>query len=271
MSEELIGTQVIEATAPEQPVTEEHIDQPPDTAALQADIERLRKVKDEEEKRAKEAKEKAEYWRKEKARERAEYFQKRIETPSGDPKPDLLVKTPKRDDFEDYDQYVDALTDFKVARAKSTWESEIKQKEADTQFQTKMEETKQKIVQAGVAKYPDFEEVALDPTAPITMAIGEALAESDIPHDVVYYLAKNRGEAVRLARLTPYQIGREIVKIENEIRRLEAENPAKPKTVTNAPPPIKPVGSSHTVSKDLEKMTQKEYEAEMQKRTGYRY
>jgi len=67
-------------------------------------------------------------------------------------------------------------------------------------------------------------------------------------------------EGVAISRMTPVKAARAIAQLEAKL----AANPAPPpKKTTNAPPPIKPLGTSATagISKDPDKMTVKEFEA----------
>ena len=104
-------------------------------------------------------------------------------------------------------------------------------------------------------------DVTFDPTAThITPLIVDILADCEHPADVAYHLAKNRVDGVKISRMTPTMAAREIAKL--DLRFGDGESaPNPPKKTTSAPPPIKPVGSSNTVAKDPEKMTQAEFEA----------
>jgi len=70
----------------------------------------------------------------------------------------------------------------------------------------------------------------------------------------------NRAEAIKISRMTPIAAAREIAKIEVEIAKAVEQQPPgarKPSNISNAPPPIKPIGSGKSFEKDLEKMGQK--------------
>jgi len=255
--------------APEAPEPEdkdtpaEPVDEPPDPAALQAEIEKLNAQK-------KKAADAAKYWRQQKAQARAEYFRDQRK-PEEAPKPaDTELKKPDPNSFDDYNDYVDALTDWKVEAKRRAWEAEEAEKQKNESYQQKQNRLQDKINE-GYGKYEDFEEVAMDPAAPITPMIVEILAESDAPADVAYYLGKNRTEAIAISRMTPIAAAREIAKIETKIAA-SGPAPPTPKKTTKAPPPIKPVGSGPAaVSKDPAKMTQREYEAWRESQGARRY
>ena len=102
--------------------------------------------------------------------------------------------------------------------------------------------------------------MALAETVPITSMVMEALAETENPADIAYYLGNNRTECIAISKMTPMAASRAIAKLETKLAG-SAPAPKPTKKTTSAPPPIKPVGSSNTVGKDPEKMTQAEYEA----------
>ena len=239
------------------------VDESPDRAAIQAEINRLEEVR-------KKAEDDAAYWRRQKAEARAEYFKGRQETPPLAAKMDDLGigPEPKPDAFDDYQKYNDAKIQYEIRKAKISWDHEEVRKKADSERQRKIDDLRQKMSE-GYKEYNDFEEVALVQDVPITQMVAEILAECEAPHRVAYYLGKNRTEAIRISRLSPIQAAREIAKIEVEIAKAISQPPVVPK-IPGAPPPIKPVGSSHTITKSPDKMTQKEYEAWAAQNPGLR-
>ena len=233
------------------PVETPPIDEAPDPESLQGDIEKLQEQR-------KKAEEDAQYWRRQKADARADYFKNREPAPQ-QPAAATQAARPNPDDFDDYNDYVDKLTDYKVDQKKASWDREQTEKEQSATHSNKMQNLQEKI-NAGFQRYDDFEDVALAQTVPITPMITEILAETEEPADIAYYLGKNHTKAIAIGRMTPIAATRAIAQIEAE---LSGQQPVTKQTnkITNAPPPIKPVGSSNTVTKDPEKMTQAEYEA----------
>jgi hypothetical protein len=234
----------------------DEVDEKPETAEMTAEIEKLRKLK---EKTAKAEKETG-YWRRKEAEARIQY-----EQPKPQPQtqiPAAAEAAPKQDDFDDYNDYVKAEAAHQathaVKAARAEWDRDAKnkgeeeaQEERQAGLKTKMDE--------GYGKYEDFADVTFDQTAThITPMIVDILADCDNPADVAYHLAKNRIDGVRIARLTPTMAAREMLKLDQSFN--EGGKPPPPeKKSTSAPPPIKPVGSSNTVKKDVEKMTQAEF------------
>lgn len=284
MPDELVNPTPVE-TPPEQPPQEplatepaaQPVDNPPDPASLDPEVKRLQEVRDK-------ARMDAEYWRKEKAQARADYFKSRQEPgvpyspPRTTPQPGE-PKSPNQEDFDDYKKYQDAhskyvqdLVDYRTTQKIRSWETELTQRSAQVQYQQKMSSLQERLNE-GFQKFGDFEEVALSETVPINNLIVEVLSESESPADVAYYLGKNRAEAIQISRMTPVGAARAIARIEMALKQnpfpTTPNNPLR--KVTNAPPPPKPVGSFNSVGKDLEKMSQKEFESEMERRTGRRF
>lgn len=237
------------ATGETPPTETHHVDEPPDPTRLQAEIEELQRKREKAEADAK-------YWREQKARERAEFF-KGKEQPA--PQPPVIPQEPKLADFEDYDKYVAALVDWKTDQKKKEWEIERANRDSMIERTQKAQTFQQKLAE-GAERYEDFERTVFDQSAPFSNGMVEILMELDNPADVAYYLARNRSEAISISRMTPFQAGKAISKIEAEVGKTLAANNDK-KKITGAPPPITPLGSRETSEKDPEKLTGKEYEA----------
>lgn len=251
----------VEEPAPQptpEPIKEEQeqspvVDERPDATALEARIKEL-------EERRKKLEGDAKYWREQKAAERARYFKEKQGAADPPPTPAAVGPEPKPNEFDDYDQYIDAKTKYEVRRARTEWEQEAEQRSQNQQIQQKEVELQTKI-QLGFTKYADFEDVALHESVPITPAIKDILMDSENPEDVAYYLGKNRSDAIRISRMTPYQAAREIAKIEMHLSATQETPPdGKQTKTTKAPPPIKPIGSAGELARDPEKMSVKEFE-----------
>lgn len=247
------------------------VDDPPDPGKLQAEIQRLQEVKEKAEREAA-------YWRDEKKRARGEYFRDRGDAPrqpapTPPPAEDLGIgPEPKKEDFDDYEKYLDARVAYATKKTRAEWDRDQERRSRDAAHREKMDRLRSTLEVEGKKKYADFEEVAMDDTVAVTPLMAEILADLESPHDVAYYLGKNRAEAVAIARMTPVQAARALARIEMTIAGggVPPANPRPPK-IPGAPPPITPLGSSHGVDKDLNKMSQREFEEEMEKRTGRRF
>lgn len=176
------------------------------------------------------------------------------------PKPIPTIAKPQEDQFETYNEFVEALTDWKTDQKKAEWDLDQQRKDEERSlsasqesFQTKMNE--------GSAKYEDFDEVALSNAVPITAIMADIIQGAEIPADIAYYLGSHIHEATTIARLPAVQAARVIGQIEAKLLAAQAANPTPPKPkTTKAPPPIVPLGGGpEIVTKDPAKMTQEEY------------
>ncbi len=186
------------------------------------------------------------YWRNEASKKQTEPSKK----PDGDTA-EFAKPKPIPSAFEDYDQYVEALTDWKLEKAQ-TAEKVAKVK---TERQEKAIQFKAKL-DKGFEKHADFQEVVFNPTVPITETIVQALSGCDNAADIVYYLGQNPKEANRIASLSPIDTAREIGKLE---MKLSGPEPTPQRTQTRAPEPTKPVGGTEIPAKKLEDMSVSEF------------
>ena len=158
----------------------------------------------------------------------------------GTPKPKAVVTKavePKREDFEDYESYLRAVTKHDASTA--TTETLVKnQRETDSKTANKATQEKINEFQTKLhEKYPNIEQ-KLEEVGDLELpeGVGMAIAESEFGPDIVNYLADNIKEGERISTLTPSKALR-------EIGRLEAKFEATPviKPPSAAPAPIKPI------------------------------
>jgi hypothetical protein len=94
-----------------------------------------------------------------------------------------------------------------------------------------------------------------DPGLPMSPAMVEAIAESDIGPRVAYYLAENPDVARKIANMTPTQAAREFGKLE-----VKLSTAAPVKAVSKAPPPPPKIDASEPeIEKDPDKMSTTEW------------
>ena len=245
------------------PVEEEtkDVDEPPEVPEeeVQPELDELDKV-------IEDRKAKAEYWTEQARLKRKEFFQPGHTPPveTEEPVPteeSVLGPEPKQEDFEDYDSYYRALARYET-------DQRLLYHEQQRMTQGKIQELeifKESVVEAGVAKYGDFEDIARDPSLAITTQMLDVMRELEYPEDVAYYLGRNPSEAIKIARQSPARIAVSLVQLENRIQtELKTNPPEKPTSpqprTTTAPPPVRPVsGGAEQVEKDPAKMTPTEY------------
>jgi len=169
---------------------------------------------------------------------------------------------PSVDDYENYDDYVEALTDYKVSQMVPTIREQFNLEKKEELQNQKLQKTHDKL-DAGKKKYDDFDEVAMNVTVPYSQDMLDIITDSDNTADIAYYFGKNISEAERVSRLPALEAAREIGKIEAKFDLKESE--PKPKKITNAPEPVKTVGGSDVVTKKPSEMTYSEYKRWRQK------
>lgn len=164
---------------------------------------------------------------------------------------------PTQDKFASYDDYMAALTDYRVERklaARQQVEAreaeERSRREAGTALQTRLREAAAKAAEV----YPDFEEVIADADVMVTPAMARSLSLSDKAEHVMYWLAKNEAEARRISELQSAEAQARALAL------IEAKLTTKPRSaVSAAPEPPQTVAGRKTGNPDPSKMNQEEY------------
>lgn len=182
-------------------------------------------------------------------RERDEWRQKfeqlqsgRAEQPKEKPATDPFaypVPKPKASDFENPQDFVEALTDWKAeereyrnARKAEAEQAEVSQKEVFDAYNLRVAEAR--------AEYEDFEEVVGKSNLKIWPEVQHALMVHKKGPDLVYHLAKNPEVAEQLAEMSPAEAVVELGVIAANLKAPVAQSP-KPRVT-----PIKPVGGGTT-------------------------
>lgn len=140
----------------------------------------------------------------------------------------------KSEDFDDYDQYVEARVERAVQKALK--ESGPSPKDPDPlPAESKDEDTEPSQFKTAVERlgaawndgkeiYEDFDKVMepvhKDDSFPMTEPLVVALSQSDNPVELGYYLAQNREEAKRLSALQPMKLAIELGRLEGRIDSL---------------------------------------------------
>jgi hypothetical protein len=117
---------------------------------------------------------------------------------------------PSPDQFQDYGEYIEALTDWKTDQKLAA--AEQKRQQAEHERAVKAEQTRlatswTQRVKAATSKYPDFEEIALQ--APTRIPAGSLIDGWILEHktgaDVLYHLQKNPDDLDDLLGLPLYE------------------------------------------------------------------
>jgi hypothetical protein len=160
------------------------------------------------------------------------------------PKQDAVQEAPTKprpDQFATTEEYVEAVAEWKAdLKVKSHFELTEKQRQEQMrqQHMQQVQQSYRKMEESAREKYEDFEEVAYNPSVPITPAMAATIQESEMGPDIAYYLGKNTQEADRIARLAPFLQAKELGKLEAKLA--STVTPPKPSA---APAPIAPLKS----------------------------
>ena len=196
-------------------------------------------------------------------RRQREALEKRLKELEEQRKPEPL-KPPTEDDFDNYNEYLNAQADYlasKAAEKLTSKQAEEKQLLAKAEEQKAAQERAERFakrIQAESEQYEGFMEKMNDPLfAEITYQMDQDLIgliqESDKATALTYYLATHIEDADRLSRLNPVYAARELARIEAKL-----ETP-KPNKISKAPDPIKPINGNETAVKDPDKMSMDEW------------
>jgi hypothetical protein len=159
--------------------------------------------------------------------------------PPAPPPPNLPPK-PSQEQFETYEEYVEALGGWAADKRFIEREHQYVQSQRQTEEGRRASKARDWFSK-GQEKYDDFDEVARSSSVPITPFMAEAMVEAgDVGTDMAYFLGQNPKEASRISSLPPLAQIRELGKLEAKLTA-----PAPPlKTKSTAPPPIAPVVQS---------------------------
>jgi len=158
---------------------------------------------------------------------------------------------PTQSQYANVDDYVEAMAEWKLSQRDQAYQR------AQAQERNQSLTTRTESIYAEAEKTPGFDREAFD-ELPLTRHIAEAILDSDAPAKVMAFMASNPDEVARIASLSPARQAAEIGK-------LEAKIATTPK-VSNAPAPLKPVGSrGNAANNDPATMTMEEYAAYRQK------
>jgi hypothetical protein len=138
-------------------------------------------------------------------------------------------------DFESPEAYAEVLAERKAEELLARREEARQQAAILDAYHEREEEARN--------RYDDFEQVAYNPTLPVTAAMAQTIQASDIGPDLIYHLGANPKEADRISRLPVILQAKEIGRIEAAL----ASNPPVKQTST-APAPIAPVTARTTGS-----------------------
>lgn len=161
---------------------------------------------------------------------------------------------PKSDDFESWDEYLEALTDWKIEQRESKAQpqkQETRRTDDAKQPVYQPDPTAvQKYQQTGQEKYGDdfaeMMEAADNGEFAVSMPMADTIFDSDHGADIAMYLYDHPDEAMQIAQKSPARQVRDILALE---AKLKATPPAK--RVSGAPAPHGPERGGSAPAKNL--------------------
>lgn len=192
--------------------------------------------------------------------------------PQAEPVQDAGSGEPRPESFQTYEDYIDAVTDWKVEQkldAKLRGLQEQSQERKRAEAQANHEAAIVKNLSKAAEKYDDFHEVlsSADDIS-ITEAMRDAIGDSEIGGEIAYYLANHADEAKAIYEMSPLRQIKEIDRLE---QKLKAPAPAPEiAPVSQAPKPIEPVRGVKTGAVKLETADMDEY-LKMRKQQGAKW
>jgi hypothetical protein len=244
-----------EAETKPEPVVEEEKQSEPDEATKEATGTEERKPNPKLERRFSEITKQREAAREEarKEREAREALEARLReleskaNPVPESRPDE-DEEPMPSQFEDAFEYAKSLADWstkKALRERDKQEADRRRAEEEAQ---KHKGWADRIAKAK-SELPDFDDMVASSDVVVSNEVREAIIESDVGPQVLYYLAENPDFAEKLAKMSSLKALREIGKLE---ARLEKSEPKQEVTTvaakSNAPAPISPLKATSAVA-----------------------
>lgn len=172
------------------------------------------------------------------------------------------VKKPVMDEFDNQADYFEALSDYKLKVYQADQAKKAKENEERTMAQKRADGFNSRL-KTFVEKVPEYEDAIANfvedhGDIKLSQALGELVEDSEFGPAIVYELAKNKAELDRLNSLNPYQVAKEIGKLEVKLTPKQ-----EIKKTTTAPAPIKPIaqGQTKVVSLFDKNISQSQYEA----------
>lgn len=184
---------------------------------------------------------------------------------ASDRKPAESAEKPIPDRFGSYDEYVEALADWKadqrVAESFKKRDAERAQAAEARAAEAKAQAWHERQI-AFREDTPDYDAVVGKSSVQVAPHVVDTLLDSDSGPELAYHLAKHPETVKRINSLSPLAAAREIGRIEATL-----SNPSAPqvKPASKAPAPITPVRSSAPAAVDLASANMDQYIAARRK------
>src|SRR6185312_15316626 len=172
------------------------------------------------------------YWKQEALKNATSKPETKVET-----KPVTPDKEPQPDDFDTHAAYVKAVAKWEAKQAIQESRKEDEQKSKLTEQKSQFD-SHQSRLSSFKESHDDFDEVMENlVTVPRNAMLEQIIVSSKDGPELLYELAKNPDEAMRIAKLPPVQAALEMGKLSYKIASVasEKEKPTETKTITSAP------------------------------------
>jgi hypothetical protein len=165
------------------------------------------------------------------------------QTGKGNGKTQEAVGSPSPDQFDTYQEYVDALVDYKI-ELRNAEQTKQRSEQSAQAYQAEKRHEFEQHASAIVEQVPQFWDAITDPSLPVTDAMAEAVMElGELAPYTMLWLATNKGEAGKMARMHPraatLAIGRLAVQLERDLQG-GASDGAQPSQLNPATPQFQP-------------------------------
>jgi hypothetical protein len=183
---------------------------------------------------------------------------------------------PTQEDFETYDEYQEALLDWKVnerLQAHTTEQRNRIERQETQHAQEQLVATHTARIDQFRSEHSDFDAIVeKGKNLPMTRPMQDSVLNSDAGPALMYHLCQNPEECDRIAGMHPMQAIKEMGKLEARLEVAQSGPTSKAESITRAPRPIKPVGGGVTASSvPLDQMSYQDYKRAREKQIeGYR-
>lgn len=164
-----------------------------------------------------------------------EQYTRQQQQPLPQPEPMAPTGKPVLENYDSYEAYTEALTDWKVEQ-RFVEREQRQQAETAAQAEARQAAEFNQRIREAAARAPEVMEAVNDPSLPVSPAMAEVVRAVPNGPDVVLYLHQHRDEAARIAALPPSQAAFELGRLAAGIQ------PAQPRRVTQPPEPINTLG-----------------------------
>ena len=162
------------------------------------------------------------------------------------------AQEPKPEQFRDMYEYAKALAEYTAEKKIQQMKQAEVQQRVEAERQKVIETWAERVSQAKAA-LPDFDDMVASSDVAVSDDIRDAIIESDVGPQMLYYLAENSEFAQKLSGMTPRAALKELGKLEARLEK-QTEKPADQKSSTpiakvaqsKAPPPINPIKGGST-------------------------